>query len=504
MWSNSLLVLERLGLRQRLCPLSTDTPMGGAMYMTTAGYRSVDGRWLARPTPLVAGGIPGALFLTEDALLAALIEALPAGVEVLAGRSVAEFGGARGPQTTRATGGSNDLVSVILDDGMSLPPARLLVGADGIDSAVRRRLVAPGASPVLRGYDVYRAVVRPSCSGGAAGVGSGNAAGFAGMEAFQTWGPSGRFAAVPLAGGGAAWFATVATEPSGRSSSAAAASGAWGASGAVVSGALEGGGCGTGGGADGAGLLAALGRRFGHWHSPVAELLAATDPGSVAAEAARSSPVFRWPSPAALAGGGKGGGAGGGNNGGADPPGGGQGSGDWRLRVALVGDALRTLDPVLAQGSGLAVEDAAALASALAPALVGSTAAAAGPAAAVAAAVGRFAEARAGRSAALEALSGLSQALGLVRGDPTGGSGGGGGGGVLLALRDGALHALPGAVKTLAFDAALRASLATALAPSACLPRSPHAYRAPYLPHRVGLEPPHLPSEKRCSYIHNP
>lgn len=83
--------------------------------------------------------------------------------------------------------------------GGEASPARtgdfdLLVGADGLDSPIRRQALgetAGEAEPVRRGYVVYRGVC--AAEGGAAGAGWD-------LESFQTWGAGKRFASVPLAG----------------------------------------------------------------------------------------------------------------------------------------------------------------------------------------------------------------------------------------------------------------------------------------------------------------
>lgn len=130
----------------------------------------------------------------------------------------------------------------------------------------------------------------------------------------QTWGPASRFASVPLADG-QVWFATLPITFDQDAQDAQ----------------LQ--------------RQRRLLDHFGGWHAPIPALLAATPPGSILfdhAVAHRSFPPF--------------------NSSHSNDSGGGASS-DWP--VTVVGDAAHGVDPILAQGAGVAVEDAYALACAL-------------------------------------------------------------------------------------------------------------------------------------------
>lgn len=88
--------------------------------------------------------------------------------------------------------------SVRLDFAGEEPqPVPWLIGADGINSAVRQGL---GLAPNLRysGYTCWRGVVQADLPPG---------------ESTETWGPAGRFGIVPLRGGLVYWFATCDAPP---------------------------------------------------------------------------------------------------------------------------------------------------------------------------------------------------------------------------------------------------------------------------------------------------
>lgn len=127
-------------------------------------------------------------------------------------------------------------------------------------------------------------------------------------DAFQTWGPGARFACVPTKDGNA-WFAAV-TAPQGEKPSSNF-------------------------------RLSDLQKTvFRGWHEPITELLSGTDEGDDGIKVDEAW-AFRKCFPAGLSGV---------FNGSA---------------VAFVGDAGHTLDPILAQGAGVAIEDGARLAVAI-------------------------------------------------------------------------------------------------------------------------------------------
>ena len=160
----------------------------------------------------------------------------------------------------------------------------VLVGADGLRSAVRAELVADGA-PIYAGYTSWRGLARgvelPSWD-----------------RASESWGPGTRFGIVPIGGGWIYWFATANAPEGGQDRDRSELVG-----------------------------------RFAEYHSPVRAILEATsDEAILRTDICDRDPIERWS----------------------------------RGRVTLLGDAAHPMTPNLGQGGCQAIEDAGALAAALA------------------------------------------------------------------------------------------------------------------------------------------
>jgi 2-polyprenyl-6-methoxyphenol hydroxylase-like FAD-dependent oxidoreductase len=183
----------------------------------------------------------------------------------------------------------------------------LLIGADGIRSRVRAQLHGD-APPVYAGYTAWRAVVPFDRSRLLPG---------------ESWGRGERFGQVPLADGRVYWFATASTPAGGRSPD---------------------------------GERAELLRRFGGWHAPIPELIAAAPEAEILRHDIYDRPPLR----------------------------------SWGAGLAtLLGDAAHPMTPNLGQGACQALEDAAVLARCL------------DGAADVAGALRRYEDLRAARTAAI-------------------------------------------------------------------------------------------------------
>jgi len=295
LWPNGVRALASLGLGGA----------GGVEAVGTAvpalGVRRPDGRWLQQPD----GSAPVALAVHRTDLHDMLVAGLGDQVEICTGVSIRTT-----RPTTRRPG---------VSDGTTTWEADLIVGADGADSVLRRRL-APASTLVSGGYALWRAVIPwyrvPEQVGTAAGTAAGG----------ELIGDAHRFSYAVLGDraekrGGVYWVAAApgAARPEPPETQ-----------------------------------LTLLRRWFAGWHPPVGDLLAATDPEDLVQETVRDlRPVPKLAHPAGpISSQGR-------STGGSAPlralatagPGG----------YLLVGDAAHAMSAHAGQGPGLAAEDAATL-----------------------------------------------------------------------------------------------------------------------------------------------
>ncbi|WP_413450513.1 FAD-dependent monooxygenase [Georgenia phoenicis] len=214
--ANGQRALRELGLADAVG--ASAAPQGGG------GLRDPTGRWLARVDSAVlerelATSVVG---IHREQLHRVLREVLPAGAVV------------RGAEVLDVTAGPPASVTFVRDGERHTIAADVVVGADGIGSAVRRRLWPDHPGPAHTGVTAWRSVTAGRWPLDLVGA--------------VTWGPGTEFGTVPLVDGRVYWFAAVAGAPVGHRF------------------------------ADEAGHLRA---RFAGWHAPIPDLLAATEPGAV-------------------------------------------------------------------------------------------------------------------------------------------------------------------------------------------------------------------------------
>jgi 2-polyprenyl-6-methoxyphenol hydroxylase-like FAD-dependent oxidoreductase len=244
--------------------------IGTAPPMANAGLREPSGRWLTR---LDQAAMPPLLVLHRADLHRMLLAAMPEG-SVQTGQRV------------EGVSDDNDGLGVLVASaaGTVAPAAGLIVAADGLRSVVRSVLFPGQPGPRYSGYTSWRGV-----TAGPVTLPEGGS---------ETWGRGQRFGLVPMADGRVYWYAT-GNEAPGRAFPDEHAE---------------------------------VRRRFGGWHPPIAEVLAATPAGAVL----HHDIYWLPPLPRFTVG-----------------------------RVALLGDAAHAMTPDLGQGACQAIEDAVVLAACL-------------------------------------------------------------------------------------------------------------------------------------------
>jgi 2-polyprenyl-6-methoxyphenol hydroxylase-like FAD-dependent oxidoreductase len=179
--SNAVLALRRLGLDQAL--------VESGRRLGSGSVRRPDGRLISRADLEEVGRAVGApvVAIHRATLQRLLLETLgPDAVET--GREVTAY-------EERPDG-----VALVFRDG-SRTEGSLLIGADGIRSAVRAQMLGDG-EPLYAGYTCWRGV---TVEGGPAAEGSS-----------ETWGRGRRFGIVPIERDRIYWFATLNTPAGGR------------------------------------------------------------------------------------------------------------------------------------------------------------------------------------------------------------------------------------------------------------------------------------------------
>jgi 2-polyprenyl-6-methoxyphenol hydroxylase-like FAD-dependent oxidoreductase len=227
LWANAVRALERLGVASLLRALQAPTPSGGIY------------TWRGRPlitdeSAALAQRIGEESMVIHRAdLLTILRQNLPSDTLTL------------GKQCVRVEQSAAGVTAHFADGSQA--HADLLIGCDGIRSAVRAQLVGDG-EPLYAGYTAYRAVTPFDPARVTAG---------------EYWGRGARFGIAPLSGGRIYWFAT-RNAPAGTHDTPEAAH-------------------------------ARLLTLFRGWCSPLPEIIKATDPAVILQnDIADRPPLARW------------------------------------------------------------------------------------------------------------------------------------------------------------------------------------------------------------------
>ncbi|MBA9006277.1 FAD-dependent monooxygenase [Thermomonospora cellulosilytica] len=211
LWPNALRALDVLGVGDRV--------RERAVPEAEIGVRAASGRWLMRTDVSELIRRYGPLVMIHRADLLAVLREAAGGADLVPSTEVAEV---------RAV---PDGVEAVHTGGVTR--ADLVVGADGIRSAVRRSLWPGARPPRYAGYTAWRLLTRPAEPVHVGG---------------ETWGRGDRFGMAPLADGRVYCYAAAGVPPGGHSPD---------------------------------GELAELRRRFGAWHDPIPALLESASPESV-------------------------------------------------------------------------------------------------------------------------------------------------------------------------------------------------------------------------------
>lgn len=225
LWPNATRVLHSLGVLEQV--LDCGEPV------IQFNLHRPDGK-LISAIPMTGFRTP-ALCIHRADLHQALRGRLPAGC-LMSGLCVESF--AQGP---------NGVIAKL--DGGREAHAEGLVGADGINSAVRAQIHGPD-QPIYRGYCIWRGIA-PAIPGIVQG------------HISETWGHGRRFGIMPMGRGRVCWYATLNVPPSER-------------------GAPE-------------GRKAEVSALFKEWHEPIPDLIEATGPTAILRNDARDRvPFKKW------------------------------------------------------------------------------------------------------------------------------------------------------------------------------------------------------------------